>query len=291
MDTMIERMLEPYGTATLQERKHALREVAQEVILCGLSRAGFFNGAAFCGGTALRMFYGLDRFSEDMDFSLITPDKEFDLEKFLPTVEKECAAWGLRLTASVKPKSHDSAIRSAFLKANTKEHLLNLFSDDGIADALAPGELMRIKLEIDTDPAPFATFQREYRLLPAPFEVNLFDAPSLFAGKTHAVLCRAWKSRVKGRDLYDYVFYLSQGTPLNTRYLSAKLIQTGHIEEGAQLDLEVLRDMLDERFDHIDYKQAKEDVAPFLSDVHVLDVWSADFFKSITRNLCAVETL
>ena len=105
-----------------------------------------------------------------------------------------------------KRKTHDSAIRSAFLKGNTRACLITLFSDDGVADAIMPGELLRIKLELDTDPAPHATFERQYRLLPSPYEVGLYDTPSLFAGKVHAVIARAWRSRVKGRDLYDYVF-------------------------------------------------------------------------------------
>ena len=136
MSTMIDQMLEPYEAHTLEERRHALREVAQEVILCGLSRAGFFEAAAFYGGTALRVFHGLDRFSEDMDFSLKSPDPEFELGHYLSAVARECAAWGLRFSSSGKPKGRDSAIRSAFLKGNTKEHIVTLFADDGVSDAM-----------------------------------------------------------------------------------------------------------------------------------------------------------
>jgi len=285
MKSMLDQMLRNYDATTADDRRNVLREVAQEVILCGLSRAGFFSEAAFYGGTALRIFYGLDRFSEDMDFSLKKPDPAFELERYLPLVERECAAWGLRFDAAVKEKDRGSAIRSAFLKGNTTEHLLTLFPDDGVADSVAPGELVRIKVEIDVDPAPFAAFQQQYRLLPSPYEVSLYDEPSLFAGKVHAVICKAWKSRVKGRDLYDYVFYRSRGTRINLRHLQAKLAQSGRMAADAGLSIGDVEAMLDERFGQIDFEQAKQDVAPFLRDARSLDVWSAGFFKAISSGL------
>lgn len=277
MNTMLDAMLAPYESATVEQRKHALRQVAQEVILCGLSRAGFFGPAAFYGGTALRIFYGLDRFSEDMDFSLRQPDAAFDLGPYLASAERECESWGLHFHAEEKQKKRDSAIKSAFLKGNTRECLITLFSDDGVANAIAPGELLRIKLELDTDPAPHATFERQYRLLPLPYEVGLYDAPSLFAGKAHAVIARSWKSRVKGRDLYDYVFYRSRNTPLNVAYLGAKLRQTGQVGEAQTFGMQDAKELLCRRFESMDYDQAKADVLPFIDDPRTLDLWSADF--------------
>ena len=285
MNAMLDAMLASYETNSVEQRKHALREVAQELILCGLSRAGFFAHAAFYGGTALRVFYGLDRFSEDMDFSLREPDPAFDLAPYLASTERECEAWGLHFRAEEKRKTRKSAIRSAFLKADTLECMITLFSDDGVADAIMPGERLRIKLELDTDPAPYATFERQYRLLPAPYEVGLYDEPSLFAGKVHAVLARAWRNRVKGRDLYDYVFYRARNTPVNLAHLQAKLRQTGQLLDGEPLDLSGTKDMLCNRFKEIDFSQAKEDVLPFVSDVRTLDLWSADFFCAITEGL------
>lgn len=285
MNTMLDAMLEPYESSTAEQRKQALREVVQEIILCGLSRAGFFGPAAFYGGTALRVFYGLDRFSEDMDFSLRQPDASFDLGPYLVSAERECEAWGLHFHAEEKRKSSRSAIKSAFLKSNTRECLITLFSDDGVSNAIAPGELLRIKLELDTDPAPHATFDRQYRLLPSPYEVGLYDAPSLFAGKAHAVIARAWKSRVKGRDLYDYVFYRSKNTPINVAHLGAKLRQTGQVAQEQEFGLDDATRLLRNRFESIDYGQAKADVLPFIRDPHSLDVWSADFFCSITAGL------
>ena len=285
MTTMLDSMLERYSARTADERRLALREISQEVVLCGLSRAGFFNEAAFYGGTALRIFYGLDRFSEDMDFSLKTPSTQFDLETYLPYVEKECAAWGLSFSASVKQKNRESAIQSAFLKANTLEHILTLFPNDGALGGIVPSEVLRIKIEIDTDPAPHASFERKYRLLPTPFETCMYDEPSLFAGKVHAVLCRAWKNRVKGRDLYDYIFYLGRGSTVNLQHLEAKLRQTGKIGPEDAVSIDDVRSMLNERFDSIDYTQARADVAPFLQNPQATDLWSADFFKAVTESL------
>lgn len=281
MSSMLDAMLEAYDARTTDERRNAFREIAQEVVLCGLSRAGFFSKAAFYGGTALRVFHGLDRFSEDMDFSLMQPDGSFSFEPYLPQVERECAAWGLRFSAIAKGKRAGSAIDSAFLKANTKEHLLTLFTEDGTSDAIPADEVLKIKLEIDTDPAPLAAFESEYRLLPMPFEATLYDMPSLFAGKTHAVICRAWKNRVKGRDLYDFVFYLARDTRLNLEHLAAKLEQTSRIESAAEFALSDAKALLHERFNAIDYEQAKADVRPFVSNPAALDVWSAGFFHSL----------
>ena len=285
MNGMLDAMLEAYDARTADERRNAFREVAQEVVLCGLSRSGFFRKAAFYGGTALRVFHGLDRFSEDMDFSLMQTDEDFSLERYLPQVERECAAWGLRFSAVAKGKRPGSAIESAFLKANTKEHLITLFPEEGASDAVPADEVLKIKLEIDTDPAPHAAFESEYRLLPMPFEATLYDMPSLFAGKTHAVICRAWKNRVKGRDLYDFVFYLAHGTPLNLEHLAAKLEQTGRIESAVGFSLDDAKSLLRERFDAIDYEQARTDVRPFISNPAALEVWSAGFFRSLTDKM------
>lgn len=285
MSSILDSMLETYAARTADERRNAFREIAQEVVLCGLSRAGFFRHAAFYGGTALRVFHGLDRFSEDMDFSLMAPDEGFSLDRFLPQVERECAAWGLRFSAVPKGKRNGSAIESAFLKANTKEHLLTLFAEDGASDAIPADEVLKIKLEIDTDPAPHAAFERRYRLLPMPFEATLYDMPSLFAGKAHAVICRAWKNRVKGRDLYDFVFYLAHGTPLNLPHLAAKLEQAGRIASAEAFALDDAKELLCTRFGEIDYEQAKADVRPFVANPASLDAWSADFFRSLTSDI------
>lgn len=285
MSTAIERMLESYEVETIYDQKNAMKEIMQEIVLCGLSRAGFFKKAAFYGGTALRIFYDLDRFSEDLDFSLIQPDPGFSLKDYFPILEKEVAAFGIRVDIQEKEKHQESAIQSAFLKGNTREHLLLFYADEAAAGNVAANEMIKIKFEVDINPPAYASFEHKYRLLPVPYEVKIYDLPSLFAGKIHAVLCRGWKSRVKGRDLYDYVFYLSKGAAVNRQHLQARLLQSNCVPEDFSCSSENLRALLNERFAQIDYKQAKRDVEPFISNSSMLELWSADFFNQITEGL------
>lgn len=288
MSAAIEQMLKSYSVENIYDRKNAMKEIMQEIVLCGLSRTDFFKKAAFYGGTALRIFYGLDRFSEDLDFSLESEDLDFDLVSYFPVLEKEVKAFGLNVEIREKEKTKESTIRSAFLKGNTKEHLLLFYADEKVAGSVAKNEAIKIKFEIDINPPAFATFEHKYRLLPVPYEVRLYDMPSLFAGKIHAVICRAWQSRIKGRDLYDYVFYLSRGAAVNQRHLRERLIDSGYISQDADCSMTEIKRMLSERFDSIDFVQAKQDVEPFIHDSSVMDVWSSEFFKQITENLIAV---
>ena len=286
MQTILSQMLSLYPAQSQSDEKNALTEVIQEVALCGLSRAGFFKDAAFYGGTALRIFYGLDRFSEDLDFSLVAPDAGFELKKYFSVLESELHSVGLNFKVEEKIKVADSNVKSAFLKGSTKEHILSVYNDEQNATKINPSEVIKIKFEVDTNnPPAFATFENKYRLLPSPYQVKLYDMPSLFAGKLHAVICRAWKTRVKGRDLYDYIFYLSRNVAVNMPHLKARLVDSGFIEESFNLTREALISMLDERFSAIDYEQAKQDVIPFIKDKSKLDIWSIEFFMEITKSL------
>ena len=283
MNVTIEEMLKNYNVNNIYDKKNAIKEILQEIVLCGLARGGFFKEAAFYGGTALRIFYGLDRFSEDLDFSLIEANPNFDFTKYFPTLEKEIKSYGLNLSITEKVKSIDSDVASAFVKGNTKELLLSFYTDDNIS--VTSNETIKIKFEVDTNPPAYAKFEHKYRLLPSPYEVNMYDLSSLFAGKIHAVLCRGWKSRIKGRDLYDYAFYLSKNASVNQRHLRERLIESDFIKEDNNLDLDELKAMLYIRFDTIDFAQAKRDVEPFIQNISILDSWSADFFKDITNKL------
>lgn len=288
MDKLIEQMLKKYSINTLEERKNSLKEVIQEVVLSGLSRARFFDKAVFYGGTALRVFYGLDRFSEDLDFSLRIPDPNFNLGQYFPILERELRAFGLSFSIEEKEKTYDSYIRSAFLKGNTKKHMLMFYADSAdLKNKIIESELIKIKFEVDINPPDYAIFERKYRLLPYPYEVAIYDLPSLFAGKIHAVICRGWKNRVKGRDLYDYVFYLSQNAPVNIKHLNERLIQSGFIPFGNELTIDEIKQVLYSRFSAIDYEQAISDVEPFIKDNRKLDLWSKDFFSSLTEQLCS----
>ena len=287
MNNMIEQMLQQYPAETIYDKKNAMKEIMQEIVLCGLSRAGFFKEAAFYGGTALRIFYGLDRFSEGLDFSLMTENLTFDLAAYFPTLEKEVRSFGLNVTITEKEKSRESNIKSAFLKGSTKEHLLMFYVDQPIA-GIADSELIKIKFEVDINSPKYATFEHKYRLLPAPYEVNMYDLASLFSGKIHAVICRAWKNRVKGRDLYDYVFYLARRTPVNLKHLRERLLQTGYITGDMECSIDEVKKMLQERFESIDYEQARQDVEPFIRDTSSLVLWGPDFFTQITEGLTGI---
>lgn len=284
MNSMIEQMLEQYNVNNIYDKKNAIKEIMQEIVLCGLSRAGFFKKAAFYGGTALRIFYGLDRFSEDLDFSLMTTNLDFDLATYFPVLEREVNSFGLNVTIAEKEKTKESNIKSAFLKGNTKEHLLLFYANQPIS-GISDTELIKIKFEVDVNPPRYATFEHKYRLLPAPYEINLYDESSLFAGKLHAVICRGWKNRVKGRDLYDYMFYLARRTPVNLPHLKERLIESGYIKDDWECSIENVKKMLIERFENIDFEEAKKDVEPFIHDTRSIELWSADFFKQITENL------
>ncbi len=289
MDQILEQMLKQLQRKESIDHENSLKEVVQEIVLCGLSRAGFFKKAAFYGGTALRLFHGLNRFSEDLDFSLKHPDPLFELSVFLPALEKEIRSYGLNFRAEVKNKSVDSDIKSAFLKGNTKEHMLMFYADEKRKRPIGPGELIKIKLEVDINPPDFASFETQYKTLPVPYETCLYDMPSLFAGKIHAVICRSWKRRVKGRDLYDFVFYLSRETAVNLRHLAARLQQSGLVTDPEEFSIEDVKRLLQERFENIDYDQAKQDVLPFINNSGELDVWKADFFNGIASNLMSSD--
>ena len=288
MQQVLSQMLKKYKINNIEDKKNAIKEIVQEVVLCGLSRGGFFKEAAFYGGTALRIFYGLDRFSEDLDFSLTTQDPNFDLTKYFPYIENETKSLGLDFSVQEKVKSFDSNIKSAFLKGNTKEHILTFYENSEDAKFINKDEAIRIKFEIDINPPVGATYETKFGLLPSPYQVRLYDLPSLFAGKIHACLCRKWSLRVKGRDFYDYVFFLSIGAQVNLKNLKAKLVQSNFISEDYDLTIDNLKVLLNERFENLNFEQAKEDVLPFVRDKSKLDLWSVEFFKEITKNLKAV---
>ncbi len=280
-------MLSGYELRSDYDRKNAMKEIIQEIILCSLSRTDFFKYAAFYGGTALRIFYGLDRFSEDLDFSLKEPNDGFDLSAYLPSLENEVRSYGLNLKAEAKAKTKESFVQSAFVKGNTREQLLLFYPDDSISSLVPGNETVKIKFEVDTNPPPFAGYEKQYRLLPIPYEVQLYDAPSLFAGKIHAVLCRGWKNRIKGRDLYDFVFYVSRKMPVNLAHLNARLADSGFIPDGTSLTIQKIKEALCDRFTSIDYSNAKQDVLPFIRNSASVDVWSEDFFTRITQGITA----
>jgi predicted nucleotidyltransferase component of viral defense system len=285
MNPAVAAMLEKYDRRSVDDHVNALREIFQEIALCGLWRGKFFEKAAFYGGTALRVLYGLPRFSEGMDFSLLALDPGFDLTPYCAMMEKELRAWGFSTGVVKKEKSAQSAVESAFLKANTAEQVLLIEAGEEIAGAIHRGQNLRIKVEVDTDPPPGFSTEAKFLLLPVPFSVRVYDLPSLFAGKMHALLCRVWKTRVKGRDWYDLIWYVSRGTQLDLAHLEARMRQSGHYEGAAPLDVVTFRRFLAERIDRLDVARARADVERFLVDPSSVEIWSREFFHAVGEKI------
>lgn len=285
MNNIIEQMLSQYDIKNTTDEINALKEIIQELVLSGLSRGGFFDEAAFYGGTALRIFYKLDRFSEDLDFALLKPNKEFDLSKYFSFIEKELKSYGLNLEISTKQKRDDSNITSAFLKGDTLEHILKFFPNEETHEYDHLLKDIKIKFEIDISPPEGATYETQYKLLPSPHQVKLYDKESLFAGKIHAILCRGWKTRTKGRDLYDYIFFIANNSSVNIELIKNKLIESKYIDSKEKFNIDILKELLIKKFKEIDYSDAKNDVIPFISNIDSLRMWNSEFFISITDKL------
>lgn len=282
MQSIVENLLEKYNCKTAVEYKNALREIIQEIALLGLSKTDFFSKAAFYGGSAMRIFYGLDRFSEDIDFSLLEPDKKFSIAKYCKPVEEELGAYGFEMRVYEKEKKSDTKIESAFIKGGTLIHLLKISSIKPPVSGINPDEVLKIKFEIDINPPQKANTEIKYNLSPVPYNLRIYTLPSLFAGKIHSILCRKWKIRVKGRDLYDYVWFLSKDIPVDIEHLAERLKQTGHLNINKSLNNEELLQLLNSKFENINYKQASDDIKRFIKNPDQIKIWSEDFFRQIT---------
>jgi len=289
MNQALRSLIDRYRPETLRDRENALKEIVQELSLLGLWRSKFYEHAAFYGGTALRVFHGLPRFSEDMDFSLLAPNPEFRFDPYLESIRAELASMGFTFEVETRPRQSATAIESVFIKGGTRINLLSIGAPDGLGARLPEPQRIRIKLEIDTQPPPGATYEVMTSLVPIPFQVRLFSLPCLFAGKLHAVLCRNWKQRVKGRDFYDFLWYLGRNVPCHLGHLQRRMEQTGHWEPSRNLDLTALKDQLRARFAAVDFEQAKSDVRPFLRDPDALALWSNAFFIDLAARVTAAE--
>ncbi len=257
MNEAVGRMLAGYNCSTTRDAVNALREILQEIVLLGLWRSKFFEHAAFCGGTALRILYGLDRFSEELDFSLLQVDESFDLGKYAAALEREVYGFGFEVRVEKREKRHSSPAQSAFLKTNTLNTLLTVTTDATITGGIHSEQVLKIKIEIDTVPPPGFATEARYLLQPIPFAVRVYTLPDLFAGKMHAVLCRKWQNRVKGRDWYDMVWYISNHPQLHLAHLEQRMIQSGHLSENTTLDRDMFFTLLMASVDTLDIRQAQ----------------------------------
>jgi predicted nucleotidyltransferase component of viral defense system len=281
----VAQLLSRYGPVTTQDYRQALREILQDVALLGLWRSNFFERAAFYGGTALRILHGLDRFSEDLDFSLLASDRSFDLSRYTASLEREVRAFGFDVTCEVKKTAETRAVRSAFLKADTVQELLTIEARPEVIAGVPKGQLIRIKLEVDTDPPPGFETEVRFLLRPVPFSVRTYSLPDLFAGKMHALLCRKWVNRVKGRDWYDFVWFAGNHPELRLGHLEQRMRQSGHWTESTPLGGDALRQLLHDAIDALDVEQARREVEPFVRDPVALQVWSKEFFRDVAGRI------
>ena len=263
----------------------ALREIMQEIALLGLWRSKFFENAAFYGGTAVRVLHGLDRFSEDLDFSLMEPIREFDIAKYLAALQKELEAFGFDVQVQQRNKAVKSPVQSAFLKANTLNQLLVIETAEEILRQVPRGQVLKIKLEIDTDPPPGFLTETKYLLQPIPFAVRVFALPDLFAGKMHAILCRRWKNRVKGRDWYDLVWYAANHPQLRLSHLEQRMRQSGHWKKKQVLSPSSFNAFMHKAIDELPVEQARREVEPFVRHPESLEIWSHDFFRDVASRI------
>jgi len=285
MHEALAQMLTKYNCQRTEDALHALREIMQEITLLGLWRSKFFEKAAFYGGTALRTLYGLDRFSEDMDFTLLKPQSEFSISAYARALEKELAAFGFVVHVKLRNKAVASPIQSAFLKANTVNQLLVIETPAAIHSSIPKGQVLKIRLEVDTDPPSGFATETRYLLLPIPFAVRTLTVGDLFAGKMHAILCRQWKSRVKGRDWYDLVWFAAHHPQLHLAHLEQRMRQTKHWTDITPLAEPAFRQLLEKVIDTLDVNQARQEVEPFIKDPNTLTLWSHDFFRDVVKRI------
>ena len=271
MNSIFDQMLSRYEIKTNEDKHNAIHEVMQQVTLSAMYRAGFFNKAAFYGGTCLRIFHELARFSEDMDFSLLEKDENFTLENYFDAIHSEFKALGREVNIIRKIKKHTTQIESAFLKDNTEIYNVEFQTERAV----------KIKIEVDKNPP--LNFKTEYKLLllPYSFMTRCFNLPGLYAGKMHALLFRNWKNRVKGRDWYDFEWYVRKGCSIDFEHLVDRSVQCGYA--GTQkFTKEMCVDLLKERIENTNIEMVKTDVRPFIKNTKELDIWSTDYFLQLT---------
>jgi hypothetical protein len=280
---IIQDRLAGYHCRSLLEEEQALREITQEIVLAALGRTDFFQGAGFQGGTCLRIFHELPRFSEDLDFALTDADPGFRLGPYLEAVVAELTAYGYAL--EIEERGSSGAVRMGFLKDDSLGGLLRL----GYRPATGPLRRIRIKLEVDSNPPGGALYDTPVLDFPFPAAVRVFDLPSLLAGKIHALLCRPY---TKGRDWYDFIWYAARKPAINHSLLATALNQLGPwAGQGIVTDDAWCGRELAAAIGRLDIAKAREDVRRFVktSEVQSLDLWTADFLLGQNCKLTGYE--
>ncbi len=275
---IIQTKLLSYQCQTVDDQQNALKEIVQEIALMSLSRAGFFHAAAFQGGTCLRILYGLERFSEDLDFILDEPNLKFTWDTYIKNMQEDFKAYGFSIELQQKSKL-DKAVKTTFLKTESAVGILV------IKDIRTNIPKLNIKLEVDFNPPKGSAIEIKYCDFPLPFSVKTQDLPSLFAGKCHALLCR---KHLKGRDWYDFIWYISRETSINLVLLTNAINQTGPWQnQNINVTKEWLLAQFNKRIKEIDWGVAIQDVSRFLKahEQSTLELWSEDFFLSRIEKL------
>lgn len=269
INEIFNQMLSAYDLTTEQQKRNAIFEVNQQIILAGLYNGGFFNEAAFYGGTCLRIFHGLQRFSEDMDFSLLTPNEAFDFTQYFQPIIDQFALVNRNVEIKKKDKKNFGKVESAFLKDNTDVYDITFQTEKSI----------KIKIEVDTQPPMSFHTEQKLLLLPESFMTRCFTLPCLYAGKMHALVYRAWKNRVKGRDWYDFEWYVRHNVPLDFTHLRERALQFNNEDITKESFLE----KLNEHLATTDINQVKADVLPFIRNPKEMAIWSNDYFLELAQ--------
>lgn len=268
MKNIFEQMLERYEIISDNDRRNAMYEILQQITLAGLYRGGFFEKAAFYGGTCLRIFHNLDRFSEDMDFSLLEVNKEFKLDDYFYNITEEFKTLGRDVQITKKNKKHSTKIESAFLKDNTEIYNLAFQTEKSI----------KIKIEVDICPPLRFETEQKLSLHPYSFMTRCFKLPDLYAGKMHALVFRNWKNRIKGRDWYDFEWYVRNGISLNYTHLNERIKESN----GKGMSKNDFIHKLKEHISNTDINMVIKDVEPFIKDYKKLQLWSNDYFLQLS---------
>lgn len=269
---MIKEWIDSYNPKNKEEILSALREIMQEVAIAGLSRTDFFEKAAFYGGTALRIFYGLDRFSEDLDFSLLKPEPEFTFQPYFSALVEEYESLGIHVTIREKVKSKETLCQEIILE--------DLIKQTGVRF----NRTIKIKLEVNRNPPLHFSTEEKLLVRPFSFYVKCFSQSSLFAGKMHALLYHKWKSRVKGRDWYDLEWYIKNGIALDVQHFCQRANESGDWKKKT-ITAEQIKVILRAKIAEVSFDNIREDVVRFVKDDRGLDIWSPTYFNDLIEKM------
>lgn len=269
--TIFDEMVAAYNPQNATQKTNAQHQVMQQIVLAGLQKGGFFEHAAFYGGTCLRIFHGLPRFSEDMDFTLVEKNPAIHLENYFQPIREVFALTGKDVVITKKEKLHFGRVESAFLKEDTTAYDI----------AFQTEKTIKVKIELDTNPP--LLFDMEQKLMMQPYStmIRCLTLPDLFAGKMHALVFRNWKTRIKGRDWYDFEWYIRHNIPLHFAHLQERIREFN----GQEVTRDEFMHLLRERLANANISQVKEDVLPFVNNPSELDIWSNEYFGLLADRL------